>query len=266
MLQMTCIWTTHTQTERTYLKVNTHLSVPDRDDPAAFTAVAKHLIAHAQARLMVILLLIMCIPVSVASLASGLFTFGTVLAGLWLFLIAVSLLSDKFPARKSCPKPWRFQLADPDDFLDRLAMKAGLKPLRDGSAYAVKRIKGITVYFLLQQCSDVSKVNAVRKQLYRLIPADSRPDKRVRFPNKLMQLVIIAVDSDPDGRLPASIQNNADQLMGRAVPMLKIAVDRSSSTLYVPGLRESVYVGELKEYFHASRYILDVITESQTNR
>ena len=224
-----------------------------------FTLVMKHQIIHARARLAFILLTIMCTALLICSFIAGQLTFGGAFTGLWLLLVVTLLLIEKLPSRKSSPKPWRFRLDSPADFLSKLESKVSLNRMNDGSGYAVFHYKGMTVFFLLQECHDISMVNDVRKRLYRHIPADSKPGKKVSFPNRFLQLILITANSDLENHLPVSIQNNAEQLMGRTVPMLKMAVDKASGILYIPGLDKSAELGELKEYFHVSRFILKEI-------
>ena len=237
--------------------MNAYQPAVDFNNSEDFAVITKHLIAHARARLLIIVLLCICLPLSIIALVAARFTFGKVLTAIWLFSITVLLLIEKLPTHKECPKPWRFKIESPDRFLNKLESKVNLQRLPNGSGYSVIHYKRMTIYFLMQECSDLSRVSSLRKRLYRLIPDDSKPPKWVSIQNRLIQLALIVVESDSDGHLSVSIQKNAEQLISRTVPFIKMAMNKSSGVLYVPGIRENIYLGDVKEYYNTIQYILE---------
>ena len=161
------------------------------------------------------------------------------------------------------PETWCFKLALPEAYLNRVNTLIEMIPLTDDSGYAVIYHNGMTIYFLKQECIDARKLSSERRRLIQMIPDDCKPPKLVEIQNNMIQLVLIVAEADTNAELPALIQRNAQQLLNRNVPMVKMAVDKATGTLYIPSIGKEDDIAEVRAYYNATKFMLDAIDGSQ---
>ncbi len=235
-------------------------SIRNAETLTAFKKDKKRLLMLARIVIALYVLLILCSALGIVSAIYRIKSLSYALAGGWvLLLIGVRCLKRFSPSVKSL-EPYRFEIARPEDYLCALEARAGLRPLPGSSGYA-DFMRGKEHIFLLKQaCKDTDRLAADRKALYRLIPEGEKPDKQVGIQNRLVQLVFVATESDSAGLLLSNVQTNADQLSSRAVPFVKVALDKRAHALYVPALAGEGSLGDLKSYFAAVEFCLFDIT------
>ncbi len=233
------------------------------DEPVDFFAVAKRLIIQGRIKLILVILLIIAAPLSVVALVAGRMTFGWVFMSICLVSVLLLVIQNMMPDTACHPGIWRFKLALPEAYLNRINTLIEMIPLTDDSGYAVIYHNGMTIYFLKQRCTDARKLSSERRRLIQMIPDDCKPPKLVEIQNNMIQLVLIVAEADTNAELPALIQRNAQQLLNRNVPMVKMAVDKATGTLYIPSIGKEDDIAEVRAYYNATKFMLDAIEGSQ---
>ena len=233
------------------------------DEPADFFAVVNRLIIQGRIKLLLVILIIIAAPTSVLALVMKRMTFGWVLMGICLFSVILLVIWSMIAESKYHPGTWRFKLALPEAYLNRINTLSDMLPLTDDSGYAVVYHNGMTIYFLKQRCTDARKLSSERRRLIQMIPDDCKPPKLVEIQNNMIQLVLIVAEKDANAELPSVIQRNAQQLLNRNVPMVKMAVDKATGTLYIPSIGKEDDIAEVRAYYNATKFMLDAIEGSQ---
>ncbi|MBO4415476.1 MAG: hypothetical protein J5824_05780 [Lachnospiraceae bacterium] len=233
------------------------------DEPVDFFAVAKRLIIQGRIKLILVILLIIAAPLSVVALVAGRMTFGWVFMSICLVSVLLLVIQNMMPDTACHPGIWRFKLASAEEFLTRINTLSDMVPLPGNAGYAVLYYGGMTIYLFEQGFTEVKKLSSERKRLYKMIPDDFKPPKLVEIQNNMIQLVLIVAEKDANAELPPVIQRNAQQLLNRNVPMVKMAVDKATGTLYIPSIGKEDDIAEVRAYYNATKFMLDAIEGSQ---